>query len=137
MSVLVSLWMFGKPGMELREGEDITADEIRALQQELFERLGRAAEIVEQMTAAGWDAQMSLYDVMLSHPYVRTEADARTRLDDLGIDPEEVHIDEFEDEEDFEDEEGLDLDGEFDEDEEEFGSEESEFEDQERPESER
>jgi hypothetical protein len=130
--------MFGKPGMELREGEDITAEEIRALQQELFERLGRAAEIVEKLTATGWEAQMSLYDVMLTHPYVHTEAEARTRLDGLGIDPEEVHIDEFEDEDEFDDEEeGLDLEGEFEDEEDEFAPEEDEFEDQERPESDR
>jgi hypothetical protein len=120
VSVLVTLWLFGKPGMELDEGEEITADEIRALRTALSDRLGQAADILEKLTGAGWDAQMGLYDVMLSHPYVRTEAEARTRMDDLGIDPDEVSIMEFEDEEDFDEE----LEGE----EGEFADEEGDFE---------
>jgi hypothetical protein len=112
MSVLANLWLFGKPGHELNEGGDVTGPEIRALAQCLSERLQRAAEIVEKMTGAGWDAQMGLYDVMLSHPYVRTEAEARTRLDDLGIDPDEVCLMELEDEEDFEDDEEQEFEGE-------------------------
>ena len=109
MSVSVSLWLFGKPGHELNEGEEIHADAIRALAQSMQERLVLAADIVEKLTGAGWEAQMGLYDVMLYNPYVRTEADVRTRLDGLGIDPDEVSILEFEgedDEEDFEELEG-------------------------------
>jgi hypothetical protein len=64
---------------------------------------------------------MGLYDVMLSHPYVRTEAEARSRLDDLGIDPDEISLLELEEEEDFDEEEGY---------------EEDEFEDEEPPEAE-
>src|SRR2546428_704232 len=85
VSVLATLWLFGKPGQELDEGGEVTGDQIRALAQCLSERLQRVGDIVEKMTGAGWDAQMGLYDVMLSHPYVRTESEARTRLDDLGI----------------------------------------------------
>jgi hypothetical protein len=109
VSVSVTLWLFGKPGHELNEGEDVHADAIRALAQSMKERLEQAADIVEKLTGAGWEAQMGLYDVMLYNPYVRTEADVRTRLDDLGIDPDEVSILEFEgdeDEEEFDELEG-------------------------------
>ena len=41
---------------------------------------------------------MSLYSIMLEHPAVKTEKDAKRRLKALGIDPEEVSIDEWEDE---------------------------------------
>jgi hypothetical protein len=109
VSVSVTLWLFGKPGHELNEGEEIHADAIRALAQSMKQRLEQAADIVAKLTGAGWEAQMGLYDVMLYNPYVRTEADVRTRLDDLGIDPDEVSILEFEgedDEEDFDELEG-------------------------------
>jgi hypothetical protein len=101
------LWLFGKPGQELNEGGEVTAGQIRALSQHLSERLEEVATVVEKLSGAGWEAQMGLYDVMLYNPYARTEADVRTRLDDLGIDPDTVSVLEFEDdEEDFEDEEG-------------------------------
>jgi hypothetical protein len=100
MSVLVSLWLFGKPGQELNEGGEVTADEVRALARDLSAHLEHVADILDKMTRAGWDAQMALYDIMLSHPYVRTESEARSRLDELGIDPDEVSLMEFEDEED-------------------------------------
>jgi hypothetical protein len=53
MSVLATLWLFGKPGHELREGEEITGPEIRALAECMHERLKLAADIVEKMTGAG------------------------------------------------------------------------------------
>jgi hypothetical protein len=116
VSVSVTLWLFGKPGHELNEGEEVCADQIRALAQGMKERLEQAADIVEKLTGAGWEAQMGLYDVMLYNRFVRTEADVRTRLDGLGIDPDEVAILEFEgedDEEEFEgEEEGFGGEGE-------------------------
>jgi hypothetical protein len=110
VSVSVNLWLFGKPGHELNEGEEVQADQIRALAQSMHERLVQAADIVEKLTGAGWEAQMGLYDVMLYNPYVRTEADVRIRLDDLGIDPDEVSILEFEGDE--EEDEFDELEGE-------------------------
>ena len=106
VSVSVTLWLFGKPGHELNEGEDVNAEQIRALAQVMKERLELAADIVEKLTGAGWEAQMGLYDVMLYNRFVRTEADVRTRLDGLGIDPDEVSIMEFEGEDDDEEFEG-------------------------------
>jgi hypothetical protein len=111
MGVTLMLFLFGKPGQELDEGEEVTAAQLRALGQSLQERLQETADIVEKLTGRGWEAQMALYDVFLSHPYISTAAQAEAQLQDLGIDPERVTIDEWEDEDEGEwDEEG-DEDG--------------------------
>jgi hypothetical protein len=50
---------------------------------------------------------MALYDIFLNNPYLNTTAAVEQKLQDLGINPEDVFIDEWEDEEeDFEDEIG-------------------------------
>jgi hypothetical protein len=100
MSVTIILPLFGKPGQELDEGGEVTDRQLRELGDDLRNRLHEAGDIVEKLTATGWEAQMALYDVMLSHPYVSTEAQARDKLEDLGIDPEGLLIEEWEDEED-------------------------------------
>jgi hypothetical protein len=105
MSVAVMLHLFGKPGQELEEGGAVTAEDLRQLAQDLNLRLQAAAEVVDKLTGAGWEAEMGLYDIFLSHPFLGTEAEARAQLDGLGIDPDQVHIDEFEDEEEFADDE--------------------------------
>lgn len=125
MAVFMSLWLFGKPGQELNEGGEVTPEELRALAEHMHGRLTEAADIVEKLNNAGWDVQMGLYDVFISHRYITTQAQAEEKLADLGIDPEKLFIDEFEDEEEFEE-------GEFEEEEEfgdgeEFGAEEEEF----------
>ena len=99
MSVTLMMYLFGKPGQELDEGEEVTPQQLRSLAEGLHGRLTEAADIVEKLTAAGWDAQMTLYDVCLSHPYISTAAQAEEKLLDLGIDPQLVAIDEWEDEE--------------------------------------
>jgi hypothetical protein len=109
MGVTLTLFLFLKPGQELDEGEEVTAEQLRALGQALQERLREAADIVEKLTASGWEAQMALYDIILSHPYITTAAQAEEKLQDLGIDPERVTIDEWEDEDEGDwDEEGDD-----------------------------
>jgi hypothetical protein len=108
MSVSLYLFLYGKPGEELNaEGDSIEAAQIRELRAYLSERLDTAANAIEKLTAAGWEASMTLYDVILHHPYVNTEAEARSRLDDLGLDPDLFLIIEDEEEEDFEEEDGL------------------------------
>lgn len=99
MGVTIMIGLFGKPGQELDEGGAVTADQLRALGKCLHQRLEAAAEIVEKLNNTGWDSTMSLYDVMLSHPYLRTEAEVLDKLHDLGIDPERVCIMEDEEEE--------------------------------------
>jgi hypothetical protein len=99
MSVTLTMHLFGKPGWELNEGEEVTPQQLRALAEDLHGRLTGAADALEKLTAAGWDAQMTLYDVFLSHRYITTAAQAEEKLLDLGIDPKLVAIDELEDEE--------------------------------------
>jgi hypothetical protein len=99
MAVTLTLYLFGKPEVELPGGEEVTPEELRALGRDLHERLDEAAAIVEKLTGAGWDAQIALYDVILSHPYINTAAQAEAQLQDLGINPERVYIDDWDDEE--------------------------------------
>lgn len=105
MAVTVMLHLFGKPGQELEEGGEVTAEQLRSLGRDLYERLNEAAAIVEKLTGGGWEAQMMLYDISLDNPYINTQLQAETKLIDLGIDPEKLWIDEWEDEEDEEIEE--------------------------------
>ncbi len=106
MAVTLTMHLFGKPGWELNEGEEVTPQQLRTLAEDLHGRLTEAAAVLEKLTGAGWDAQMALYDVFLSHRYITTAAQAEEKLLDLGIDPKLVAIDELEDEEmDEEDEE--------------------------------
>jgi hypothetical protein len=109
MSVSLSLFLYGKPGQELDEGGEVTPEQLRALGKELHARLEQAAEIVEKLSGAGWEVQMGLYDVFLSHPYLNTAAAVEEKLQDLGIDPTSVNIDEWEDEDEFEEDEEEDL----------------------------
>src|SRR5262245_46617397 len=106
MAVTITLFLFGKPGMELNEGEEANTDEMRRLGDELRMRLHASADLVDKLTGAGWTAQVGLYDVMLHHEYITTAVQAEEQLHNLGIDPEGLHIDEWEDEED-----GLDFEG--------------------------
>jgi hypothetical protein len=100
MAVVLTVTLFGKPGQELDEGGEVTAGQLRALGLDLHERLDKAATLVEKLTAAGWEAQMALYHISLAHPYIHTATQAEEKLLDLGIDPEDIDIDEWEDEED-------------------------------------
>jgi hypothetical protein len=100
MSVTISLWLFGKPAHELNaEGEAVEPDQIRALAEELHGRLSAVAGALEKLTAAGWEGSVALYDIHLSHRYINTEADARAKVEDLGLDPELFSYLEWEDEE--------------------------------------
>jgi hypothetical protein len=99
MSVMITLPLFGRPGQELNEGEEVTDRQLRGLGDDLRNRLREAADVVEQLTAAGWEPQMALYDVVLSHPSISTSAQAHDELEDLGIDPEGLSIEEWDDEE--------------------------------------
>jgi hypothetical protein len=115
MSVFVSIWLFGKPGHELDEGEPVTAEEVRALADELHARLHDTANIVEKLTGAGWEAYTALYDIHFSHPYLTTKTAVEEQFLSLGIDLDRLCIEELEDEDDFiddEDEEGWEDEGE-------------------------
>jgi hypothetical protein len=92
MAVNVCLTLFGSPGQELEEGTDVTAAKLRALAADLNERLLKAAEIVDKLSAAGWSAQAGMYDIIFLNDDIQTRDDARRRLQELGIDPEELMI---------------------------------------------
>jgi hypothetical protein len=107
MAVSISIYLFGKPGVELdAEGEEIDAERLRLLGEELRDRMNEAADAVARLTSAGWDAHVALYDILLSHPYVRTEAEARLHVGNLGLDPDEFFFMEWEEEEWDEEDEG-------------------------------
>ncbi|MBV9125354.1 MAG: hypothetical protein JO112_18520, partial [Planctomycetes bacterium] len=80
MTTCLILPLFGKPGQELNEGAEVTPRELRALAQDLQARLLEAANLVEKLTGAGWEAQMGLYDILLSHPYIETAAHTEEKL---------------------------------------------------------
>src|SRR5260370_9151596 len=89
MPISIMMHLFSKPAIELgKEGEPIDAADIRMLAEELHNRLRAAADAMDCLTGKGWDAQMALYDVILSHPYIDSEADARDRIADLGLNPD-------------------------------------------------
>ena len=94
MAVFVSLHLFSKPGVELNEGEAVSPQQLRALGDGLRGRLHEAADIVETLTNAGWQAQMLLYDICLSNPYITTAVQAEEHILNLNIDPERLFIDE-------------------------------------------
>ena len=77
MSVIVTLFLFRKPGEELSEGEEVTPAELRALGRNLQDRLEQTATIVEKLTGAGWEGQMELYSIAFSHPSINTLAKAK------------------------------------------------------------
>jgi hypothetical protein len=116
MSVLITLPLFYKPAYEFGEDTEVTGDNVRALGKNLAERLNFIADVLDKLQGAGWDGQVTLYDIMLSHPFLRTMDEARAQLNGLGIDPEQVNLDEIEDEdeeeEDLEFEEGEETEGE-------------------------
>jgi hypothetical protein len=94
--VSVVLPLFSKPGQELNEGAPLTPKQLRDLGPDPHARLDKAAGLVETLAGAGWDALMSLSHVDLYHPTISSEAQARDHLRQLGIDPEEVAIEEWE-----------------------------------------
>ncbi|MBI1914393.1 MAG: WD40 repeat domain-containing protein [Planctomycetes bacterium] len=88
-----------------KQGTRLEAAELRQLASELHDRLEAAADALERLTDKGWESMLTLYDVTFCHPYIYTEADAREKIADLGLDPEDFSYLEYEDEEGEEDEE--------------------------------
>jgi hypothetical protein len=97
--VNVSIFLWSKPGDALGESEPLSAERLREHSAQLHAHLQRVAAILEKLTAAGWSATMGLYDVSLSHPRVTTADQAKDFLRKLDVDPDDVYIDENEDEE--------------------------------------
>jgi hypothetical protein len=100
MGVVICLPLFGPPGRELEEEESVGAGRLRKLATELNERLGRAADTLDRLTANGWTARVAMYDLILSQPGVETRDEAERRLRALGVAPEDLLIiEEVDDEE--------------------------------------
>jgi hypothetical protein len=87
MSVTICLPLFGDPGRELESGGPLTGRHLRDLAEELNKRLHEAAELLDKLSAAGWTAQVALFDALLAHPEVQTQEQAVARLQAAGVDP--------------------------------------------------
>jgi hypothetical protein len=92
MGVTVCLPLFGEPGRELGEGTPLRAKELRDLADGLGDRLRKAADVLDALSADGWSARAALFDAVLAHPAVRTREEALGRLRARGADPEEFVI---------------------------------------------
>jgi hypothetical protein len=100
MGVTVCLPLFGDPGRELEVGAAVRSKALRELAEGLRERLLRAADAIDKLTADGWSATVGAFDLILAHPRVATQEEADRRLRALGIDPAELLIvEDVEDEE--------------------------------------
>jgi hypothetical protein len=84
MGVTVSMPLFGDPGREL---EGARSQDLRRLADGLRERLLEAADMLDNLVAGGWSAQVAVFDLVLSHPRVSTREQAEARLQALEIDP--------------------------------------------------
>jgi hypothetical protein len=102
MSVTICLPLFGNAGQELEEGERLDGPRLRRLSADLQERLGKAADLLDKLTVAGWSCQVAMYDVILSARGVSTREQAESALRALGVDPEGLMIVEDVDEEEVE-----------------------------------
>jgi hypothetical protein len=87
MGVTVCLPLFANPGQELEEGGAVQSRQLRDLAADLNERLLRAADTLDRLTAAGWTCQVTMYELLLFHDEVQTWAEANQKLSALGIDP--------------------------------------------------
>lgn len=98
----VEIWLFGKPAWELEtEGWNIdewTPEELEEKGKELQRRMHRKAEITRNLLLNGWKGEGGSYTISF---YKRTPIErAKNELASLGITPDEVSLDEHEDEED-------------------------------------
>ena len=85
MGVTVCLPLFGPPSRELEEGSVLKGPQLRTLAIELQERLNRAADTLDRLTAAGWSARVALYDAILTRAGVETKERAESLLGELGL----------------------------------------------------
>ncbi|HWG46885.1 MAG TPA: hypothetical protein VN688_29250 [Gemmataceae bacterium] len=92
MGVTVCLPLFGPPNREPEEDAAVKGQHLRNLATELHERLHKAAEMLDRLTAAGWTTRVAMYDVILARRGVETKEEAIRLLTELGIAAEELII---------------------------------------------
>ncbi len=101
----LSLFLFGKPAWEIEDLEgDVdfkTLEEIGAMGKELHERLQWVAKVAKELLNHGWDAYGTLYDIEF-YKTISVES-AKKELRELGLDPEEMNLEEEELEDDGDD----------------------------------
>lgn len=87
MSVNVCLPLFGAPVHELEADKNVSGRQLRTLADELRERLLKAAEVLDKLKAAGWNAHVAMYEVGLTHAGVETREQAEQLLRANGVEP--------------------------------------------------
>jgi hypothetical protein len=92
MGVVICLPLFGPPGRELEDGKSLQGRQLRTLAAELAERLGKAAELLDKLAAAGWSARVAEFDALVSRDGIETHDDAVRRLQEAGVAPDEFLI---------------------------------------------
>lgn len=99
------LFLFGKPEWELPEGP-VTQEVLKALGEDLKDRLDQAARAVQVLKEDGWEVELVGYSLSFAHPSLTfpDEAAARTYLQQLGLDPQGFEVFELESEDGGEDE---------------------------------
>ncbi len=92
MAVNVALPLFGTPGQEMEEGAALDGRRLRGLGADLHARLDKAADALDKLTAAGWTAWLGFHDALLAHRDVQTEEDARRKIQEAGLNPDDFVI---------------------------------------------
>jgi hypothetical protein len=100
MAVTVCLPLFGSPGHELEEGSTVKAQQLRDLADRLAERLRKAADTLDKLTAAGWSGHLGMYDIILVGTNLSTREEAVQQLQAMGLNPDDFMILEDVEEED-------------------------------------
>ena len=100
MTVHVCLPLFGEPARELEGEATLSGRQLRDLAEQLRERLEKAADTLDRLRDAGWQARVALYEVVLTRGGVETREQAEQQLRAAGVNPDEMMIvEEVEDEE--------------------------------------
>jgi hypothetical protein len=76
----------------MEQGSSLSGRQLRELAAGLHERLDKAAATLDTLAAAGWSAQVSLFDAILHHPAIDSRDAAEQKLRALGVDPEGLII---------------------------------------------
>jgi hypothetical protein len=94
----VSIFLFGKPAWEIElEGADVDAgmaDTFETLGKELNERLRWIAEVTRKLLRNEWEGSGGLYDIYFYKP-IPVER-AKAELTHLGVNPDDVNLEEVE-----------------------------------------